>query len=396
MIPYGRQWISDDDVSAVSRTLRSDYLTQGPKVTEFEQALSSFCGAEFAVAVNSATSALHIACLALGVGPGDSVWTSPITFVASSNCALYCGAEVDFVDVEPDTGLMCVKALRQKLTKAKARGSLPKVVIPVHFAGQPCDMEEISALGNEFGFRIIEDAAHAIGAVYKGKTIGACHYSDITVFSFHPVKIITSAEGGMALTNSENLARKMRLLSGHGITRDASEMPNETEGEWGYQQIHLGFNYRLSDVHAALGLAQLERLESFVAQRNELAKVYDGSFIACEGLRPLRQKDERRSSYHLYVVLLDQSTSRQASFRALKAAGIGVNVHYIPVYKQPYYQALGFDDTYCNQAEDYYCRAITLPLYPALDAKDQRHVIDTVLSVMSDNVVSSSTGEQSA
>jgi UDP-4-amino-4,6-dideoxy-N-acetyl-beta-L-altrosamine transaminase len=382
MIPYGRQDIDARDVDAVVAALRSDYLTQGPLVPEFEQKVATYCGVEHAVACNSATSALHLACLALGVGPGDLVWSSPNTFVASANCALYCGAQVDFVDIDPANGLLSVSALTQKLEQAQRQGALPKVVIPVHFAGLSCDMPAIKKLADHYGFHIIEDAAHAIGSAAFDHKVGACRYSDITVFSFHPVKIITTAEGGMALCRDAELARRMRQLATHGISRDAhaTGWSGSISGDWVYEQQMLGFNYRLSDLHAALGISQLARLDDFVQRRNALARRYDEAFSG-SSLQPMTQRDESVNAYHLYVVRLPEKLNRQQVFDQMRAADIGVHVHYIPVYKQPWYQQLGFAMNYCPGAERYYAQTLTLPLFPGLSEQDQGRVIETLKQV---------------
>jgi UDP-4-amino-4,6-dideoxy-N-acetyl-beta-L-altrosamine transaminase len=376
MIPYGRQDISPADIQAVVDVLRSDFLTQGPAVPAFEKAVSDYCGAQHAVAVNSATSALHIACLALGVGQGDVVWTSPITFVASANCARYCGAQVDFVDIDPRTYNLSVECLAEKLAQAEKSGCLPKVVIPVHLCGQPCDMVGIHTLGQQYGFKIIEDASHAIGGRYKGESIGNCRYSDITVFSFHPVKIITTGEGGMALTNDESLAKRMQLLRSHGITRDAADMTHVPDGPWYYQQIDLGFNYRMTDIQAALGLSQMQRLDEFVVQRHAIGRRYDELLVDLPVITPWSHQDGY-SSLHLYVTRLKLNkigkTHREV-FDALRAAGIGVNLHYIPVYRQPYYEQLGFTAGYCPEAERYYAEATSLPMYSGLTRNDQDSV----------------------
>ncbi|MCK9201495.1 MAG: UDP-4-amino-4,6-dideoxy-N-acetyl-beta-L-altrosamine transaminase [Gallionella sp.] len=380
LIPYGRQDISEADIQAVIDVLRSDYLTQGPAVPAFEKSLAEYCGAQHAVAVNSATSALHIACLALGVEPGDLVWTTPITFVASANCALYCGAHVDFVDIDPRTYNMSVARLAEKLAQAERSGKLPKVVIPVHLCGQPCDMAAIHALGQRYGFKIIEDASHAIGGQYRGEPIGNCRYSDITVFSFHPVKIITTAEGGMAMTNDAQLAKRMQLLRSHGITRDVNEMTHAPEGSWYYQQIDLGYNYRMTDLQAALGLSQMQRLDEFVSKRHAIAKRYDQLLAGLPVTAPWQHPDGY-SGLHLYVIRLklDQTgkTHRQV-FEALRAAGIGVNLHYIPVHRQPYYEGMGFKAGHCPAAEQYYAEAISLPMYPGLTEAMQDRVIESL------------------
>ena len=376
-IPYGRQDINQADIDAVISVLQSDFLTQGPAVPSFEEAVAKYCSAQHAVAVNSATSALHIACLALDVGNGDIVWTTPITFVASANCALYCGAIIDFVDIDPHSYNMNVERLAEKLALAEKIGKLPKVVIPVHLCGQPCDMESIYALSQKYGFKIIEDASHAIGGKYKGESIGNCRYSDITVFSFHPVKIITTGEGGMAMTNDAHLAKRMHLLRSHGITRDENDMTHAPDGPWYYQQIDLGYNYRMTDLQAALGLSQMQRLDDFVMQRHVIAKRYNQLLVDCPVNTPWQIEDSY-SGLHLYVIRLKLAeigkTHRQV-FEALRALGIGVNVHYIPVYHQPYYENLGFKTGYCLEAEEYYAEAISLPMYPNLTEMQQDRVI---------------------
>lgn len=380
VIPYGRQDISEIDIQAVVDVLRSDYLTQGPAVPAFEKAVIDYCGVKHAVAVNSATSALHIACLALGVGDGDVVWTSPITFVASSNCALYCGATVDFVDIDPRTYNMSVERLAEKLSQAERDGSLPKVVISVHLCGQPCDMAAIYQLSQQYGFKIIEDASHAIGGKYRNEVIGNCRYSDITVFSFHPVKIITTGEGGMALTNDLQLAKRMQLLRSHGITREIADMTQVPEGPWYYEQIDLGFNYRITDIQAALGLSQMQRLDEFVAKRHAIVKHYDVLLAELPVITPWQHNDSY-SGLHLYVIRLKLSEiqkSHREVFEALRAAGIAVNLHYIPVYRQPYYQRMGFNVGHCQEAEQYYAEAISLPMYPGLTNQQQDQVV-TVL-----------------
>lgn len=380
IIPYGRQDISEADIQAVVDVLRSDFLTQGPAVPAFEKAVADYCGAQHAVAVNSATSALHIACLALGVGPGDWVWTSPNTFVASANCALYCGAQVDFVDIDPHTYNMSIECLAEKLVQAEKLDCLPKVVIPIHLCGQACDMLGIHSLSQRYGFKIIEDASHAIGGKYRGEPIGNCSYSDITIFSFHPVKIITTAEGGMAMTNDSQLAKRMQLLRSHGITRDVNEMTHAPDGPWYYQQIDLGFNYRMTDLQAALGLSQMQRLDEFVTKRHSVAKRYDQILTDFPVSMPLQHADSY-SGLHLYIIRLkleEISKTHRQVFEALRAAGIGVNLHYIPVYRQPYYVGLGFKAGYCPEAERYYGEAISLPMYPGLTETQQ----DKVLAVL--------------
>ena len=383
MIPYGRQDISEADIQAVVDVLRSDFLTQGPVVPVFEKAVAGHCSAQYAVAVNSATSALHIACLALDVGASDWVWTSPITFVASANCARYCGARVDFVDIDPLTYNLSVERLTEKLAQAEKSGCLPKVVIPVHLCGQPCDMAGIRALGLRYGFKIIEDASHAIGGRYKGEPIGNCRYSDITVFSFHPVKIITTGEGGMALTNDPKLAKRMARLRSHGITRDAAEMTHASDGPWYYQQIELGFNYRMTDFQAALGLSQMQRLNEYVARRHALASRYDELLKNLPVITP-RQHADSYSSLHLYVIRLRLNVvrfSHRKVFEFLRAAGISVNLHYIPVYRQPYYAGVDFNPSDFPQAENYYAEAISLPIYPGLTGADQARIVEALKDI---------------
>ncbi|MBE0511348.1 MAG: UDP-4-amino-4,6-dideoxy-N-acetyl-beta-L-altrosamine transaminase, partial [Gammaproteobacteria bacterium] len=363
MIPYGKQDITQEDIDAVVEVLRSDFLTQGPVVPRFEQSVAGYCGARHAVAVNSATSALHLACLALGLGPGDTLWTSPITFVASANCGLYCGAKVDFVDIDPRTYNLSVDALEQKLVQAEKLGSLPKVLVAVHLCGQPCEMEKIHALGQRYGFRIIEDASHAIGARYKNEPVGNCRYSDITVFSFHPVKIITTGEGGMALTNDDGLAEQMALLRSHGITREPEKMTHEPDGGWYYQQIELGYNYRMTELQAALGVSQMSRLDAYVSRRHELARRYNEQFASLPVTIPWQHPDSY-SGLHLYVIRLNLEQidrSHREVFEALREQGIGVNLHYIPVHTQPYYQRMGFRPDDFPEAERYYAEAISLP-----------------------------------
>ncbi len=380
-IPYGRQDITQADVDAVVDVLRSDFLTQGPFVPAFEEAVAKYCHAQHAVAVNSATSALHIACLALGVGRKDIVWTTPITFVASANCALYCGAAVDFVDIDPLTYNLSVERLSEKLIVAEKNGRLPKVVIPVHLCGQPCNMASIHALSQKYGFKIIEDSSHAIGGQYRGEPIGNSRYSDITVFSFHPVKIITTGEGGIAVTNDASLARCMQLLRSHGITNALAEMYPKPEHEiWNYQQIDLGFNYRMTDIQAALGLSQMHRVDAFVAKRQAIAERYDQLLSHLPVLTPWQHEDSY-SAYHLYVIRLKlgkiKKTQRQV-YNVLHAEKILANLHYIPVYRQPYYEQLGFKPGYCPQAEQYYSEVISIPMYPGLSAAQQNRVVDAI------------------
>ncbi|SDI66271.1 UDP-4-amino-4,6-dideoxy-N-acetyl-beta-L-altrosamine transaminase [Pseudomonas delhiensis] len=377
MIPYGRQEITQADIDSVIEVLRSDFLTQGPMVPRFEQSVAQHVGAQHALAVNSATSALHIACLALGLGDGDVLWTSPITFVASANCALYCGAQVDFVDIDPRTYNLCPKALARKLDQAEAAGKLPKIVVAVHLCGQPCDMAAIHKLAQRYGFKVIEDASHAIGGKYRGEFIGNGRYSDITVFSFHPVKIITTAEGGMALTNDAQLAQRMALLRSHGITRDPSQMTHEADGPWYYQQIDLGFNYRMTELQAALGVSQMQRLDGYVARRHDLARRYDELLADLPVVTPWQHSDSY-SGLHLYVIRLkleECSQSHRKTFEKLRDAGIGVNLHYIPVHTQPYYRELGFKFGDYPEAEQYYREAISLPMYQTLSEEQQDQVV---------------------
>lgn len=379
-IPYGRQSITKADIAAVVDVLESDFLTQGPTVPAFEAAVAEMCSAEHGVAVNSATSALHVACMALDVGPGDCVWTSPLTFVASSNAALYCGAEVDFVDVDDRTYNMCPDKLAEKLDRAAKQGTLPKVIIPVHLTGQSCEMTAIHAAAQHHGVRIIEDASHAIGADYRGKPVGSCDDSDIVVFSFHPVKIVTTGEGGMAMTNSAHLAEKMALYRSHGVTRDPGMLRAAGAGPWYYEQHCLGFNYRMTDISAALGLSQLNRLSEFVERRRKIAERYDRAFADLPVAVP-QQHPDTASAWHLYVIRVDNdraSQGHQAVFDDLRGMGIGVNLHYIPVYLQPFYRDLGFQPGHCPSAESYYREAISLPMYPTMTDDQQQHIIESV------------------
>ncbi len=380
MIPYGRQSISDEDIAAVAAVLRSDFITQGPSIDAFERGLAGYCGAAHGVAVANATAALHIACLALGAGPGDVVWTSPNTFLASANCARYCGADVDFVDTDPATYNMSVAALEAKLRQARIDGRLPKIVIPVHFGGQSCDMTAIGALAREYGFAVIEDASHAVGGDYLDGKIGNCAHSDMAVFSFHPVKILTTAEGGMVMTNSAALDKSLRLLRSHGMTREQAALEEQAEGPWYYEQHGLGFNYRITDMQAALGLSQLSRLDEFVARRRTLAARYDDLFEGMALTTPL-QAPYGKSAFHLYPIHVAPAR-RRAVFDSLRAQGIGVNVHYIPVHTQPYYRNLGFARGDFPQAEAYYSGAISLPMFFGMTDAQQDEVVAAVRSAL--------------
>lgn len=385
MIPYGRQDINQQDIDAVVEVLKSDFLTQGPQVPAFEQAIMDACDAKYAVVVNSATSALHIACLALGLGNEDWLWTTPNTFVASANCALYCGAKVDFVDIDPRTYNLCAKQLEEKLIAAQKVGKLPKIVIPVHFSGQSCDMQAIHELAKKYGFHIIEDASHAIGGKYKGEPIGNGRYSDITIFSFHPVKIVTSAEGGAAVTNRADLAEKMLLLRSHGITRDEELMTKAADGPWYYQQIALGFNYRMTELQAALGLSQMQRLQEFVIKRHKLASRYDELLQELPITLPWQHPDSE-SARHLYVIRLQLeqiNITHLDVFNALHAAGVLVNLHYTPIHMQPYYQKLGFVSGQFPEAEQYYKEAISIPLFSAMTEGQQDTVCSTLKIILS-------------
>jgi len=380
MIPYGRQDISEEDIQAVVEVLKSDFLTQGPMVPAFEKVVSEYCSSKYAFAVNSATSALHISCLALGVGEGDIVWTSPISFVASSNCAVYCGAKVDFVDIDSTSYNISVKALEEKLIKSEKIGRLPKVVIPVHLAGQSCEMEEIHTLGKKYGFKIIEDASHAIGGKYKNKPIGGCQYSDITVFSFHPVKIITTGEGGMCLTNNSDLAIKLNRLRSHGIVRHQSEMTKTSDGPWFYQQISLGYNYRMTDIQAALGLSQFKKIDEFINLRYNIVESYN-NLLKNEWIKLPIQRKDTRSSFHLYIIRVDKynkEISRSQLFERLRNEGIIVNLHYIPIYKHPFYKEIGYNEDEFPNAELYYEEAISLPIYSSLTNEDVIKIIEII------------------
>lgn len=384
MIPYGRQSISDADIEAVVAVLRSDFLTQGPAVARFEQAVLDHCRAKHAIAVSNATAALHIACLALGLGPGDWLWTSPNTFVASANCGLYCGARVDFVDIDPVTYNLCPEALERKLLQAEQEGRLPRIVVPVHFSGQPCDMRAIHALSQRFGFRIIEDASHAIGGRYLDDPIGSCRYSDITVFSFHPVKVITTGEGGMAVTNDDELAQRLGLLRSHGITREPELMTQPMDGAWYYQQVTLGFNYRMTDLQAALGASQMQRLEHYVARRHQLAHRYNELLAELPLTLPWQHPDGY-SGLHLYVIRLQADKvgrSHHEVFEYLRSKEIMVNLHYIPVHTQPYYQQMGFKAGDFPEAERYYAEAISIPMFPTLTAAQQDEVVAALREVL--------------
>lgn len=385
MIPYGCQDIQDSDIAAVLNVLQSDFLTQGPSVPRFEQVVAQYSEARHAVAVNSATSALHIALMALDIGAGDVVWTSPNTFVASANAALYCGAKVDFVDIDPTTYNMSVTALADKLAVADQQGKLPKVVIPVHLTGQPCDMAAIHGLAQRYGFKVVEDASHAIGGQYRDQPIGNCAYSDVTVFSFHPVKIITTAEGGVALTNDDSLAQKMALYRSHGITRDPALMTHASDGPWYYQQITLGYNYRMTDLQAALGISQMQRLDEYITQRHNIAARYSQELSDLPLTLPL-QADYGHSAYHLYVIRLDLDVIAPLTyaqvFQSLRDRGILVNLHYIPVHTQPYYQAMGFRWGDYPEAEAYYKNAISIPMFPTMSDDVQTQVIQAIHEIL--------------
>lgn len=382
MIPYGRQWVTEDDIAAVAEVLRSDLITQGPMSDEFERVVAEYCGARYAVAVSNGTAALHLAVLTLGLEPGGLLWTTPITFVASANCARYVGAAVDFVDIDPETLNMSVDALLAKLEAAEKSGRLPDVVVPVHFAGASCDMASIRELSGQYGFRVLEDAAHGIGGRYHDAPIGSCAYSDVTTFSFHPVKIVTTGEGGMVLTNDEELAHRARLLHTHGVTRDESLMRGASEGPWYYQQVELGFNFRITDIQAALGVSQMRRIDSFIARRNEIADAYLDAF-ADVAVKPQQVPADVLSAYHLFVVQFEQ-LDRRLAYDRLRELGVGSAVHYIPVHLQPYYRDLGFGPGDFQNAEEYYSRAITLPLYPMMSEAEVQTVIDAVRTCASE------------
>jgi len=385
MIPYGRQEITNDDIAEVEKVLRSDFLTQGPVITKFEKSVANYCGSSHAIAVNSATSALHIACLALNLGPGDWLWTSPNTFVASANCGLYCGANIDFVDIDPETYNISTSALSDKLIKAEKLGKLPKIVIPVHFGGHPCDMSKIFELSKKYGFKIIEDASHAIGASYENIKVGSCQHSDITIFSFHPVKIITTGEGGMALTNNEILSNSMRRLSTHGITRDKKLMRERPNDEiWNYQQIELGFNYRITDFQAALGLSQLNRLDKYVKSRHEIVKLYDSKFKNLNIQLP-SQSTKIYSSYHLYPIRIKNSpttTTQKQIYDALWKKDIAANLLYVPLHRHPYYENLGFKSGDFPESEQFHREVICLPIFPKLTKDQQMIIVESLISIL--------------
>ncbi|MEI6002635.1 UDP-4-amino-4,6-dideoxy-N-acetyl-beta-L-altrosamine transaminase [Paraburkholderia bengalensis] len=380
-IPYGRQSIDDADVACVIEVLRSAWLTQGPAIRRFEEQVAQYCGARYAVAVSNATAALHVACLALGLGPGDLLWTSPNTFVASANCALYCGADVDFVDIDLRTLNMSVDHLAEKLEIAERAGRLPKVVVPVHFAGQSCEMEALHALSQRYGFALLEDASHAIGGRYQDVPVGSCRHADATVFSFHPVKIVTTGEGGMVLTNREDLHQALLRFRSHGITRDPRQWQGEPDGPWSYQQLDLGFNYRMTDIQAALGASQMQRVDAFVARRQTLVERYRRAFAALP-LKMPEQMHDAAPAWHLQVVMLDDAAWRRPMYDALHAQGVLANVHYQPVYLQPYYRARGFEPGYCPNAEHYYDRALSLPLFPSMSDDD----FDKVVAIFSNTL----------
>lgn len=377
MIPYGRQEITQADIDQVTEVLESDFLTQGPQVPLFEKEIANYCGSKHAIAVNSSTSALHIACLSLGLGAGDWLWTSPITFVASANCGVYCGANIDFVDIDPFTYNLCPKALEAKLIEAKNKNRLPKIVVPVHLCGQSCDMRSIYDLSKKYGFKIIEDASHAVGGRYLGKPVGSCEFSDIAVFSFHPVKIITTGEGGMAMTNNSEIAKKMSILRTHGITRDPSQMTKKPDGDWYYQQIELGHNYRITDIQAALGISQFKRINDIVSKRHFFAKRYN-KLLSGLPLQLPYQDESAYSAFHLYVILLNDSRDHKKVFDGLRKRDIGVNLHYIPVYRHPYYSKTITSYKEYPESERYYSSAISIPLYPSMSESDQDEVIDAI------------------
>ena len=386
-IPYGCQDINQKDIDKVVSVLKSEFITQGPITPQFEKAVTRYTKSKFAVATNSATSALHIACLALNLKEGDILWTSPISFVASANCARYCGAEIDFVDIDSNTFNISIEALKNKLSEAESKGKLPKIVIPVHLGGSPCEMKEIYMLSKKYGFKIIEDASHAIGTKFENLIVGDCHYSDITVFSFHPVKIITSGEGGMACTNKSDLASSMIRLRAHGIVKQEKDIIEKSHGPWYYEQVDLGFNYRLTDIHAALGLSQLSRIDTFVSKRNKLAKKYDREL----GNLPIKKQvllSSSYSSYHLYIIRIKEEGGKQNHleiFKGLRRKNIGVNIHYIPIYMHPYYKHLGFKLGHCPEAEKYYSEAISLPIFSSISSENQNYVINSLRQLILKN-----------
>ena len=385
MIPYGKQDITQADIDSVVGVLKSKFLTQGPQVPLFEKIVAEYCHSKYGVAVNSATSALHIACLALGLGKGDYLWTSPNTFVASANCGLYCGSKVDFVDIDPKTYNLSPQLLEKKLIKAEKEGVLPKIVVPVHFSGQSCDMEKIYKLSQKYGFKIIEDASHAIGGKYKGQLIGNCKYSNITIFSFHPVKIITTGEGGIALTNSSVLKEQMQLLRSHGITRDQDLMTQKIEGSWYYQQIGLGYNYRMTDMQAALGISQIKRIDSFINNRHKIKKKYDQKLLEMPVVLPF-QDSNAHSAMHLYAIQIKHNIvkkSHKQLFDEMRARNIGVNLHYIPIHLHPYYMQMGFKQGDFPNAESYYSRAMSLPIFNTMTDFQQNKVITALSEVLS-------------
>ena len=384
MIPYGKQSISKSDIEAVKKVLKSDFITQGPKVPEFEKIVKNFVGSKYAFAMNSATSSLHIACLAIGLKKGDFLWTSSNSFVASANCGIYCGAKIDFVDIDPNSYNMDMKLLKEKLEIAKKNKKLPKVVIPVHMAGQSCDMKTMYALSKQYGFKIIEDASHGIGSKYNDKYVGGCQYSDITVFSFHPVKIITTGEGGVATTNNRALAKKIDILRTHGITKNKKDMINPSHGPWYFEQLELGFNYRMTDIHASLGINQMKSLKKFVTKRNSLARNYNNLLKALPLSTP-EQSENTLSSFHLYIVRIDLKklkNKKNKIFNLLRKKGIGVNVHYIPIHYHPFYQNLKFKKGYLPETEKYYEEALSLPIYPDLSFKDQKYIVNSLEEVL--------------
>ena len=384
MIPYGRQDISEEDLKIVLDVLNSDFLTQGPMVESFEESISEFCKSKFSIATNSATSALHIACMSLELNKGDLFWTSPISYVASSNVALHCGAEIDFVDIDPDTFNICTINLEKKLQAAEKKGNLPKILMPVHMCGQPCDMKKIKELSLKYGFKIIEDASHAIGSFYEGSPTGNCKYSDLCVFSFHPVKIITTAEGGAVTTNDENLFKKLSMLRSHGVTKDKNMFKNISDGDWYYEQQYLGLNYRLTDIQAALGFSQMKRLTDFVKTRNNIAEVYNSEFAETQ-IRLPKINENILSSFHLYVIrtMNDDKSSRKELFDLLRKNNIGVNVHYMPIYRQPYYQKFNFNSQDFPNSENYYNSALSIPMYPKLNKKDQMFIVEIIKEAVS-------------